>query len=168
MPLGDNWVPYRGSGGGGGGAPGPDPSTTGPPSDPIKGPTRPNIPYAPGPQPGTEFKGPKPYDPSKPASGPSSPWKPPGQRGALYTVRNGNSNQFNWTGVRNAVEKGLNAYATSQFYRKAGFTAGLRGALGMKPTPSHMNDWIRARHGGNGGVVGVNPSPSLEEEYEHW
>src|SRR5215469_8213027 len=37
----------------------------------------------------------------------------------------------------------------------------------MRQTPSHMNDWIRARHNMN--LIGRNPGAEhAEEEYEHW
>jgi len=125
------------------------------------------VPYAEGLKVGTEFaqRKQKPVDPDKPITGPTSQW----QSGGLgrYVNRNANGLQFNKGAIRQTIEKGLDAYATSQFYRKAGLTAGLRGALGMRPTPSHMNDWIRARHNMN--LIGRNPGAEhAEEEYEHW
>jgi hypothetical protein len=78
-------------------------------------------------------------------SGPSSPWFQP-YRVNRFLNRNANGNQFNKPEVKKAGIDLLNAYSTAHYFRHAGFGQAIRYTLGLNPTPSHMNDWIRAQH----------------------
>jgi hypothetical protein len=88
-------------------------------------------------------------------------------------VKNGNGLQFNKPAVRSAVQKGVQSYGEAQYFRHAGFGAALRHTLGMPQMPSHMNDYLRARH--NTSVRGVDPhsitaqlAQSDPSDYFHW
>jgi macrodomain Ter protein organizer (MatP/YcbG family) len=78
-----------------------------------------------------------------------------------FVNRNANGLQFNKPAVLNTVKKGMDAYSTARYFSHAGFGEAIRYTLGMQPTPSHMNDWIRARH--NTDVIDKRP-PALHVE----
>ena len=96
--------------------------------------------------------------------------------GKFYNPGNTNGNQFNKPAMQKATETALNSYATAKYFRNAGMGQALRYTLGMRPVPSHMNDWIIAEHNKKtASSQGLQPTalqahtnPAQEQEYEHW
>lgn len=93
--------------------------------------------------------------------------------GKYYNPQNVSGSQFNRPAIMGALKKGVQAYSEAQYFRHAGFGAALRHTLGMPQMPSHMNDYLRARH--NNKNVGIDPhsitgqfSTQDPHEYEHW
>jgi hypothetical protein len=93
--------------------------------------------------------------------------------GRYYNPSNVSGKQFNKPAIMDSLRKGVQAYSEAQYFRKAGLAAATRHMLGMPQMPSHMNDYLRARH--NGRRPGIDPhsitaqmAASDPHEYEHW
>jgi hypothetical protein len=92
--------------------------------------------------------------PEQPAQ-PPSPFAKSGI--GKYVNRNANGTQFNKPAIRGAVDNITRATANAQYFRHAGFGAALRHSFGMQQIPSHVNDFLNARH--NATVQGHDPDP---------
>jgi hypothetical protein len=107
----------------------------------------------------------------QPQQQPKSPFAESGI--GKYYVKNGNGRQFNKPAVMGAVKSGIQAYSEAQYFRHSGMGSALRHTLGMPQMPSHMNDYLRARHNTN--VRGEDPHSITAQlgavdpdEYMHW
>jgi hypothetical protein len=67
--------------------------------------------------------------------------------------------------VGQQVQNLSDAFTRAQYFRHAGFGAALRHTMGLKQTPSHVNDYLNARH--NQTVRGINPSQIDVEESQY-
>ena len=91
--------------------------------------------------------------------------EPPGQGEPGGFFKNLQGRQVNKPAVKGAVKGVLDAHARSQYFRHAGFGAALRYTLGMPQVPSHVNDYLNARH--NQQVRGVDPG-DVQVQHEPW
>jgi hypothetical protein len=74
-----------------------------------------------------------------------------------YVNRNANGVQFNKPAVTHAVDNVTRGLANAQYFRHAGMGAALRHTFGLKQIPSHVNDFLNARH--NATIQGHDPDP---------
>lgn len=72
-----------------------------------------------------------------------------------YVNRNANGLQFNKPAIGQAVDNITMGLAKSKHARNVGFGESLRTSFGLRPIPSHYNDYMYARH--NQSVRGHNP-----------
>jgi hypothetical protein len=77
------------------------------------------------------------------------------QFGASGVSKYFNAGQFNKPAIHHAIANGLEAYGEARYFRTAGLTQALRHTFGMSQLPSHVNDYLVARH--NRTTRGLDP-----------